>query len=292
MARVTFRGLLARLSTSNVQFFTVSGQSTRHIACITFYTRIESAQNQNCSQRIKRHDMSLGEQFNCRKILQPHIQQLSWIQNTRYFSTQSESKHNDHDEEEIRQGKTNTKTKMDVKSNTFDKVNAKSEDKVASKKAETQPVYDIDSEDINKLSLWQRYKILLKQYAKVMIPVHVFTSSIWYGTFYYTVAHSGIDVVPFLQRFLTKIGLGESILHSINTPTASSLLIAYAMYKIATPARYTVTLGGTTFMVRYLRNKGHIDPAPPKDQTLREAMKESMTEMKDNYEKTKQNVKK
>lgn len=42
--------------------------------------------------------------------------------------------------------------------------------------------------------------------------------------------------------------------------------MASALYKIATPARYMVTLGGTTFAVKFLTKRGLIKPAPTKAQ--------------------------
>lgn len=44
--------------------------------------------------------------------------------------------------------------------------------------------------------------------------------------------------------------------------------IAYFLYKIATPARYTVTLGGTTFAIKFLSKRGIIKPMPTKDQLV------------------------
>nr|XP_006826079.1 PREDICTED: uncharacterized protein C18orf19 homolog A-like [Saccoglossus kowalevskii] len=193
----------------------------------------------------------------------------------RHFSTQSESKPkpNDIDRDE----------KASVLDENCNKGKAIIDNEGVKPEVEgtIDPVYDVESEELQKMSLWQRYKIVLKQYGKVMIPVHLATSTVWYGSFYYIVKHSGIDMIPYIEKFLLKIGFGESIIHQINSPTASGLLIAYAMYKIATPARYTVTLMGTSYSVRYLRRKGFIAAAPPKDKTLREAVKESMDDMKD-----------
>jgi len=46
------------------------------------------------------------------------------------------------------------------------------------------------------------------------------------------------------------------------------IAVAYFLYKIATPARYTVTLGGTTFAIRFLSSRGIIKPMPSKDQLV------------------------
>lgn len=44
------------------------------------------------------------------------------------------------------------------------------------------------------------------------------------------------------------------------------IAISYALYKIATPLRYTVTLGGTTISIKYLKDWGYIKPVPSKQQ--------------------------
>lgn len=45
--------------------------------------------------------------------------------------------------------------------------------------AEVDPLQD------KSIGLFQRFKKTFKQYGKVMIPVHLLTSSLWFGTFYY-----------------------------------------------------------------------------------------------------------
>ena len=44
---------------------------------------------------------------------------------------------------------------------------------------------EIDPLQDKSIGLIQRFKRTFKQYGKVMIPVHLVTSSIWLGTFYY-----------------------------------------------------------------------------------------------------------
>lgn len=43
------------------------------------------------------------------------------------------------------------------------------------------------------------------------------------------------------------------------------LAFAYMCYKILTPIRYTVTLGGTTVSIKYLSQWGYIRPMPSKE---------------------------
>lgn len=108
-----------------------------------------------------------------------------------------------------------------------------------------------------KPSIWKRFKDMYKEYWYVLVPVHIVTSIIWYGSFYY-LASSGFDLVGFLE----KMGSSESIIKPFRNSKAGYFAIAYAMYKIATPARYTVTLGGTTVSINYLRKWGYIKPIP------------------------------
>lgn len=44
---------------------------------------------------------------------------------------------------------------------------------------------EVDPLQDKSIGLVQRFKRTFKQYGKVMIPLHLVTSSIWFGTFYY-----------------------------------------------------------------------------------------------------------
>lgn len=56
---------------------------------------------------------------------------------------------------------------------------------------------------------------------------------------------SGVDVVALMQ----SIGFSEKMTNRLESgnPAYTNLALAYALYKIATPARYTVTLGKIVF---------------------------------------------
>lgn len=56
---------------------------------------------------------------------------------------------------------------------------------------------------------------------------------------------SGVDVVALMQ----SIGFSEKMTNRLESgnPAYTNLALAYALYKIATPARYTVTLGKIFF---------------------------------------------
>ncbi|XP_073341579.1 uncharacterized protein C18orf19 homolog A-like [Pagrus major] len=143
--------------------------------------------------------------------------------------------------------------------------------------AEVDPLQD------KSIGLVQRFKRTFKQYGKVMIPVHLVTSSVWFGTFYYA-AMKGVNVVPFLEM----IGLPESLVGLLRDSSSGYALTAYAMYKIATPARYTVTLGGTSLSVQYLRKHGYLSTPPPVKEYFQDKMEETKEKLSEKMEETKE----
>lgn len=130
--------------------------------------------------------------------------------------------------------------------------------------------------------LIQRFKKTFKQYGKVMIPVHLLTSSLWFGTFYYA-AMKGVNLVPFLEY----VGFPDKVVKLLENSQSGYALTAYAMYKIATPARYTVTLGGTSLSVKYLRKHGYMSTPPPVKEYLQEKMEETKERISGKMEETK-----
>ncbi|XP_037284650.2 uncharacterized protein C18orf19 homolog B [Rhipicephalus microplus] len=121
-----------------------------------------------------------------------------------------------------------------------------------------------------KLNVFQRYKKMFKEYWYVMLPVHIATSIVWFGSFYY-LATCGVDVVPIMEY----LGLPESIISPLRKSGLNYIATASAMYKLATPARYTVTLGGTSIAVRILVKRGLIKPMPTGGQ-LRQMLRDKM----------------
>lgn len=142
---------------------------------------------------------------------------------------------------------------------------------------------EVDPLQDNSMGLVQRFKKTFKQYGKVLIPVHLVTSSIWFGTFYYA-AMKGVNVVPFLEM----VGLPESIVGLLRDSSSGYVLTAYAMYKIATPARYTVTLGGTSISVQYLRKHGYLSTPPPVKEYIQDRMEETKERLSEKMEETKE----
>lgn len=140
---------------------------------------------------------------------------------------------------------------------------------------------DTDPLQDKSIGLVQRFKKTFKQYGKVMVTVHVLTSSVWLGTFYYA-AVQGINVVPFLEF----IGLPESIVNILKNSESGNVLTAYALYKIATPVRYTVTLGGTSISVKYLRKYGYMSTPPLVKDYIQDKMEETKERLSEKMEET------
>ncbi|NXX82739.1 F210A protein, partial [Urocolius indicus] len=150
---------------------------------------------------------------------------------------------------------------------------------VESDSSEPDPLQD------KSISLVQRFKKTFKQYGKVMIPVHLLTSTVWFGSFYYA-AMKGVNVVPFLEL----VGLPDSIVSILKNSQSGNALTAYALYKIATPARYTVTLGGTSITVKYLRKHGYMSTPPPVKEYLQDRMEETKDKITEKMEETKDKI--
>jgi len=122
--------------------------------------------------------------------------------------------------------------------------------------------------DNSKLTIFQKFKKMYKEYWYVLVPVHLITSSFWIGGFYY-MAKSGVDVVALLE----SLKVSEVIVNPLRDSSMGYVAITYALYKVATPFRYTVTLGGTTLAINYFKKWGWIKPVPS-TQKLRELYNE------------------
>ncbi|XP_060798402.1 uncharacterized protein C18orf19 homolog A [Neoarius graeffei] len=132
------------------------------------------------------------------------------------------------------------------------------------------------------MGLAQRFKRTFKQYGKVMIPMHLLTSCMWFSGFYYATM-KGVNVVPFLEH----VGLPDKLMKLLENSQSGYALTAYAMYKIATPVRYTLTLGGTSLLVKYLRKHGYMPTPPPVKEYLQEKMEETKDRFSEKIEETK-----
>ncbi|KAJ9586936.1 hypothetical protein L9F63_019480 [Diploptera punctata] len=128
---------------------------------------------------------------------------------------------------------------------------------VQSCSSSTDPNKLPDESPPEKLSLFQKFKQMYRDYWYVLVPVHLITSLGWFGGFYY-LAVSGVDIVALLEN----MGISEKLINPLRDSHAGYIAVAYALYKIATPIRYTVTLGGTTISIKYLKEWGYIKPIP------------------------------
>ncbi|XP_053670709.1 uncharacterized protein C18orf19 homolog A, partial [Anopheles nili] len=142
-----------------------------------------------------------------------------------------------------------------------------------------------------KLGLFARFKKMYKEYWYVLVPVHCLTSVAWFGGFYYA-STSGVDVIAILE----SLGVSETLINPVRDSSLGHIAIAYLLYKIATPARYTVTLGGTTISIKYLEQWGYIKPIPSKARLVqmykdkKENIQEKIAEKKQDFKDRKQQL--
>lgn len=80
--------------------------------------------------------------------------------------------------------------------------------------------------------------------------------------FFTLVNFSGVDIPSLLE----SMHVSETVVTKLRDSSLGHAAIAYLCYKIATPLRYTVTLGGTTLSIKYLSQWGYIRPVPTKAQ--------------------------
>jgi len=109
-------------------------------------------------------------------------------------------------------------------------------------------------EDDKSQSIFQRFKNVAKKYWYILLPVHLVTSTVWFGSFYF-VASSGVNVPALLE----SLGFPNWVVDKVKNGNSwtSYLLIAYGLYKIFTPLRYMVTLACTGMTIRYLQRLGY-----------------------------------
>ncbi|CAL1685746.1 unnamed protein product [Lasius platythorax] len=108
------------------------------------------------------------------------------------------------------------------------------------------------SQTEQKVSVFQKMKQMTKDYWHVLIPVHIITSIGWVAIFYIAI-RNGVDIAQLLEY----MNFSEKYIDLVRNSSAGSWAITYALYKIFTPLRYTVTVGGTTMAIRYLSKLGY-----------------------------------
>ncbi|XP_066588838.1 uncharacterized protein C18orf19 homolog A isoform X2 [Prorops nasuta] len=121
-----------------------------------------------------------------------------------------------------------------------------------------------------KVSVFQKMKQMTKDYWYILIPVHLATSAGWVAIFY-AAAKNGVDIASLMKH----LPFGENYIEVIQKSSAGYWALTYALYKIFTPLRYTVTIGGTTLGIRYLNQIGYSKTAPSifKNKSLKPAPK-------------------
>ncbi|XP_061188054.1 uncharacterized protein LOC133196137 [Saccostrea echinata] len=132
---------------------------------------------------------------------------------------------------------------------------------------------------VKKLSVFQRFKQTYKEHGKVLIIVEVLTSIFWYGLFY-IIVRCGVDVISLLE----KLGLSETMMKPFHSSGLGDYLLAFLLYKLISPIRYAVTLGGTGYIIRLMRKRGKI-PQVTESTKLRTLVKDSKEEIKDKSSK-------
>jgi len=128
-----------------------------------------------------------------------------------------------------------------------------------------------DEGDKKSSGIIKKFKQMWKDYWYVVIPVHIVTSIGWYGGFYLLIK-SGVDIPGILQW----MGTSQAYVEKLSDSNLGVFALMLACYKIATPIRYTVTVGGSTWTVRYLNKKGYMTTSE---------MKEELTDRSDHLKK-------
>jgi len=148
-------------------------------------------------------------------------------------------------------------------------------------------------EEKKKEGIVPRFKQMAKDYWYVLIPVHVATSIVWFGGFY-VMAKSGLDIIAILEF----ISVPQSVVEKLKGSEAGYYALAYACYKVATPFRYTVTVGGTTYSVSKLTDMGYLktskqmaDSVKDKTDDLKEKYETKKDDLKEKYESKKDDMK-
>uniref|UniRef100_A0A915PYH0 Translocon-associated protein subunit delta n=1 Tax=Setaria digitata TaxID=48799 RepID=A0A915PYH0_9BILA len=104
----------------------------------------------------------------------------------------------------------------------------KAEEAVQKENKETKPT-----------TLFAKLKYYLKRYWYIAIPIHIANCAVWFIVLYVAVK-SGFDVVALLEKYHVPNYVVDRV-KSI-PPNAGVAVVAFLLYKIATPLRYATTL--------------------------------------------------
>ncbi|XP_055386253.1 protein FAM210B, mitochondrial-like [Condylostylus longicornis] len=103
-----------------------------------------------------------------------------------------------------------------------------------------------DNKDV--ISKKDKFKKIIKEYGSTVIVFHVTISLLSLGGFYLLVS-SGVNVIAILDW----IGINTS-----KFATGSTFLLAYAIHKVFSPVRLSITIGAAPIIVRYLKKKNFL----------------------------------
>ncbi|KAI1285178.1 Uncharacterized protein HDE_11738 [Halotydeus destructor] len=113
------------------------------------------------------------------------------------------------------------------------------------------------TEEVAKLSYYQRCRKLFVQYWYVLFPCHGATGLIWFGSLF-LVAQSGVIDHHDLVKLLETLYFPEIIVKPLRNPNLGNLAVAYALFKLVAPARYLLTLAITVPLIKELVRRGLI----------------------------------
>lgn len=108
-----------------------------------------------------------------------------------------------------------------------------------------------------KVSIFAKMKQMGKDYWHILLPVHTVTSIGWMVMFYLTIKN-GVDIIQVMEY----LNFSDKYLDRIRNTSAGNWALAYVLFKIATPLRYTVTVGCTTMAIKVLSRSGIVKPLP------------------------------
>lgn len=103
---------------------------------------------------------------------------------------------------------------------------------------------------IASMSKRDRFRLMLRDYGGTLLAFHITISLISLGCCYMVVI-SGIDVMPFMQKWT---GGNEQIDKILKTST--DFVIAYTIHKLLAPVRISISLTVTPIIVKRLRRIG------------------------------------
>ncbi|XP_050488118.1 protein FAM210A isoform X3 [Bombus huntii] len=103
--------------------------------------------------------------------------------------------------------------------------------------------------------VFAKMKQMTKDYWHILVPVHIVTSIGWIVTFYVTIKN-GVDIAHLMEL----MHFSKKYIDKVKDSTVGNWALAYLLYKIFTPLRYTVTIGCTTMAIRQLSKSGIVKP--------------------------------